>query len=144
MNSPKNLPANTDSMPKVLSPAEHAACVFLLRNTPAYRRIYPPEVLAQAEKCSDPEGYLHCWLKLEKSKSDIQLLQGKFIEEHWEYLRRAGYTPKQLVEAVEPGENFERIMRDAFIEELIPPKFMDSVRKLKREASVFRFPGDLF
>jgi hypothetical protein len=138
---------NMDSKPKACTPAEHAASVFLLRNTPAYLKIYPPDVLARAEKCADPQGYLDCWLKLEKSKSDIQLLYGRFIEEHWEYLRRAGYTPKQLMDVVESGEkfeNFERIIRDEFIEEVIPPKYRDSVRKLKREASLCRFPLDFF
>jgi len=59
---------------------------------------------------------------------------------HWEDLRRAGYTPKQLEDVAESGENFDRIMKDAFIEESIPPECKDWVKKLKREASIYRFP----
>jgi len=145
INSPKSQPPNMASNPKVCSPTEHAASVFLLRNMPpAELKLYPPDVLAQAEKCANPQGYLHCWLKLEKSKAELECVRGKFILNHWEYLRRAGYTPKQLEDAAESGENFERIRQDAFIEKLIPSKFKDSVRRLKRETSLYRFPTDFF
>jgi hypothetical protein len=116
---------------------------WLLNPTwPFNPKSFPPDVWETAQKCADPHGYLHTWLKLEKSELEVKLLYGKFILAHWKNLKRAGYTTKQLEDAAESGENFERIMRDAFIEELIPSKFKDSVRKLKRDASLFRFPPD--
>jgi hypothetical protein len=109
---------------------------------PFNQNSFPPDVWESAQQCDDPQGYLHTWLKLEKSKIEIQLLHGKYILAHWESLKRAGYTTKQLEDAAESGEGFERMMRDAFIEELIPLKFRDSVRKLERDTSLWRFPPD--
>jgi hypothetical protein len=134
-----------NSEPTTCSTSERAVRILMLRTMPpSSRELYPPDVLAEAENCADPQGYLNTWLKLEKSKMEIQLMHGKFILEHWESLTQAGYTKKQLEDAVESGENFERIMRDAFIEELIPLKFRGSVRNLKRQASLLRFPSDFF
>jgi len=109
---------------------------------PFNQKSFPPDVWETAQKCADPRDYLHAWLKLEKSKTEIKLLHGEYILANWKILRQAGYTTKQLDVAAESGENFERIMRDAFIEKNIPSEFKDSVRRLKRDSSLFRFPLD--
>jgi len=78
MNSHRSQPANPDSKPTARSPAEYAASAFLLLNIPpAERNLYPPDVLAEAEKCADPQGYLRAWLKLERTTMEIQVLRGK-------------------------------------------------------------------
>ena len=108
------------------------------------QKSFPPDVWKTARKCAEPRRFLETWLELEVNKKNLQLMQGHFVKEHWESLKQAGYTPKQLEDiafAESSGEDFNRVMREAYIEEL-PPKFRGTARKLKRDTSLWRLPLD--
>lgn len=47
-----------------------------------------------------------------------------------------------MEDAVESGADFERIIREACIEEMVPPRCREVIRKLKQQANLFRFPLD--
>ncbi len=137
-------PSDTRDSRDTRHEGQYAADVFMLRNMPPeHLKLYPPNVLAKAEKCADPHGYLHTWLKLEKTKTEARLLRSKFVLQFWKDLLEADFTQEQLEAAAESGEGFERIMREAYIQDMIPPRFRDAVKKLKRFRAVWRFPLDL-
>lgn len=137
-----------DSEPTSCSPSEPAARALMRPNTPPEMLgfcspdIFPPHILAEAEKCADPRRYLVNWLKIQRNELEIKSLHGKFILENWESLKQAGYTPKQLEDAAESGEDFDQIMREVIIQDMIHPGFRDAVKKLKRFHAVLRFPLD--
>jgi len=127
-----------------MNQSQQNAASLLNPTWPFNQKSFPPDVWETARKCAEPRRFLETWLELEVSKKDRQIMQGHFVKEHWVSLKQAGYTPKQLEDiafAESSGEDFERVMREAFIEEL-PLKFRGAARKLKRDTSLWRLPLD--
>jgi hypothetical protein len=128
----------------VMNQSPQSAADLLNPTWPFDQKSFPPDVWETARKCAEPQRFLKTWLELEVNKKNLQLRQGHFVKEHWESLKQAGYTPKQLEDiafAESSGEGFNRVMREAFIEEL-PPKFRGTARNLKRDTSLWRLPLD--
>ena len=91
---------------------------------------FPPDVWETARKCAEPRRYLEKWLELEVKTKNLQLVRGSFVLEHWESLRQAGLTPKQLRGEAISGEGFEGLIGEAFIQELVPSKLRATAKKL--------------